>query len=129
LGFLENRFGENLVIKYCTYDKRADYAVVQFGGQGYHRELKRMCSLLPSDDRVWCVPRNTWTIKNVSEWLPIFAEFIPTLHAALVPFLHQIRMFDGEEEEKEETTLRENVRYRRPDTLGVLLRGIERNRS
>ena len=116
------------MIKSCVYDKRADYAVVAFKGKGYHREVMTLCRMLPPVDRVWCIPSNTWTIRGVRQWLPVFKDYIPTLYAALVPFLSQIRMFDEEETEKEEA-LRQVERYRRPDTTGVLLRGLSRDRS
>ncbi len=75
-----------------TMNLEKNEALVRLGGEGFHHDLHRLCSVVPRDDREF--NGTHWRIKNVWMYSDAFREWWPEFTAWCEDFDKQGVLFN-----------------------------------
>ena len=76
------------MIKDFTMDKEKDIAIFKLGGTGFHKDLHRLCEVVPAVNRRFDGER--WHVKYASQYAEQFLEWWPEFAVWVMDFEYQM---------------------------------------
>lgn len=96
------------MIKNFSLNKEMDIAIVELGGEGFHRDLHRLCKVVSQDHRRFDGKR--WFVEHASLYAIEFRNWWPEFSHWVWDFEQQLELFNGEEEAQEASAPRTATR-------------------